>query len=466
MAVNVHVLIVDDEKNVTEILRHQLEGAGFMVETANDGATAINRITAKPYDIILLDLMMPRINGVEVLEFAKANRPDSQVLMLTGSSNLKIAVGTIKKGAFDFITKPYSLEELLVSIGNALNASRLSVDNKVMKVQIGGRKFEIVGESPAVKEMIDVASRFAASDSPVLITGPSGSGKELVAHLIHEKSDRAKESFVAVNCASIPDTLIESELFGHEKGAFTDARSLKQGLVEIANRGTLFLDEAGDISTMVQPKLLRFVETGTFRRIGGTVELGVDTRIISATNKDIEHEIEEGRFREDLFYRLNVMHVDVPSLNQRREDIPLLVNHFLQKKHKARQAKRISDAALKSLLQYDWPGNIRELENVIERAAILAPGEEINPQHIALPLKHMSAGLRKIPTALSMADLEKIHIENVLKANGFNRKRTAEALGISLKALYLKIRIYKVETPARKRYVRKKKKQVVDTIVI
>lgn len=442
MASDVHALIVDDEKNVTDLLKLQLEEAGFVVDTANDGAAGINRIEAKPYDVILLDLKMPRINGIEVLKFAKENQPDSQVLMLTGYGDIKTAVDTIKFGAFDFITKPYNFDELLVSIRNALNMRRLIVDNKVMKMQIGDRKFEIVGESPALKKVIEVALKVAASDASVLITGPSGSGKELVAHLIHENSDRSKKPFVAVNCASIPDTLIESELFGHEKGAFTDAHSLKQGLVEIANGGTLFLDEVGDISYLVQPKLLRFTETGTFRRVGGTVEMSVDTRIISATNKDIEHEVEEGKFREDLLYRLNVVHVEVPSLSQRREDIPILVNHFLQKKQKTQSVKKISEATLKLLMAYDWPGNIRELENVIERAAILAPKEGITPEFIALPSKSKSADLRRIPTRLSIAELEKIHIENVLKANGFNRTKSAESLGISLKTLYLKIKHY------------------------
>jgi len=447
MAESAHVLIVDDEKNVTDLLKVQLDESGFMADTANDGAVGINKIQAKPYDVILLDLKMPRINGLEVLKFAKENQPDSQVLMLTGYGDIKTAVDTIKMGAFDFITKPYNFDELLVSIKNALDMRRLIVDNKVMKMQIGEGKFQIIGDSPALKTVIDVALKVASSDASVLITGPSGSGKELIAHLIHDNSERAKKPFVAVNCASIPDTLIESELFGHEKGAFTDAHSLKQGLAEIANGGTLFLDEVGDITYLVQPKLLRFIETGTFRRVGGTAEMSVDARIISATNKDLDHEVEEEKFREDLLYRLNVVHLEVPPLNQRREDIPLLVNHFLLKKQKSRSIKKISEGALKLLMNYDWPGNIRELENVIERAAILAPKDEITPEFIALTSKAKPADLRRIPTRLSIAELEKIHIENVLKANGFNRTKSAIALGISLKTLYLKIKSYEIDTP-------------------
>jgi len=443
-----HTLVVDDEKNVTELLKLQLEEVGFDVDTANDGAEGINKIQTRHYDLILLDLKMPRINGIEVLKFAKENQPDSQVLILTGYGDIKTAVDAIKMGAFDFISKPYNFDELMVSINNALAMHRLIVDNKMMKMQLGDGKYEIVGQSGALQKVIDLALKVAASNASVLITGPSGSGKELIAHLIHENSERAKEPFVAVNCASIPDTLIESELFGHEKGAFTDAHTLKQGLAEIADSGTLFLDEVGDISYLVQPKLLRFIETGTFRRVGGTTEMSVNVRIISATNKDIELEVEDGKFREDLLYRLNVVHIEIPSLNQRKEDIPLLVDHFLQKKRSVRRVKGISPEALKMLMDYTWPGNIRELENVIERAAILTPGEEIVPGYIALTAKTRSPDLRKIPTRLSMAELEKIHIENVLKANEYNRTKTAKSLGLSLKTLYLKIKGYSIDTPA------------------
>ncbi len=448
MAEILNALVVDDEKNVSDLLKLQLDEVGYSVDVASDGAVGINKIQTKRYDVILLDLKMPRINGLEVLKFAKQNQPDAQVLVLTGYGDIKTAVNTIKLGAFDFITKPYNFDELLVSLKNAMEMRRLIVDNRVMKMQLGEGKFELVGQSSALQKVVQVALKVAPSDASVMITGPSGSGKELIAHLIHENSERSKKPFVALNCASIPDTLIESELFGHEKGAFTDAHTLKQGLAEIADGGTLFLDEVGDISHLVQPKLLRFIETGTFRRVGGTVELVVNVRILSATNKDLEREAEEGKFREDLLYRLNVVHVEVPPLGQRREDIPLLVEHFLQKKQRTHRAKKISKEALKMLMEYDWPGNIRELENVIERAAILATGDEITPEFIALTSKSKSTDLRRIPTRLSLAELEKIHIENVLKANGFNRNKSAKALGISLKTLYLKIKHYDIETPA------------------
>ncbi len=447
MAEEFSALVVDDEKNVADLLKLQLVESGFYVDVANDGAVGINKVQSRKFDVILLDLKMPRINGLEVLKFVKENQPDAQVLILTGYGDIKTAVDSIKMGAFDFITKPYNFDELLVSVNNALEMRRLIVDNKVMKMQLGEGKFELVGQSPALQKVVEVALKVAPSDASVLITGPSGSGKELIAHLVHENSERSRKPFVALNCASIPDTLIESELFGHEKGAFTDAHTLKQGLAEIADGGTLFLDEVGDISFLVQPKLLRFIETGTYRRVGGTTEMSLNVRIVSATNKDLEREVEEGKFREDLLYRLNVVHVEIPSLGQRREDIPLLVEHFLQKKQRTRRAKRISASALKLLMEYDWPGNIRELENVIERAAILAGGDEITTELIALTSKSKSTDLRKIPTRLSLAELEKIHIENVLKANGFNRNKSAKALGISLKTLYLKIKHYEIDTP-------------------
>ncbi len=441
------ILVVDDERSVTELLKAQLEEVGFSVDVANDGAAGMNKIQSKRYDIILLDLKMPRIDGIEVLKYAKGVQPDVQVIILTGYGDIKTAVDTIKLGAFDFIPKPYNFDELLVAMKNALHVRRLLIDNRVMRMQIGEGKYEIIGNSPALQGVIDLALKVADSDASVLITGPSGSGKELIAHLIHENSPRKKNPFVALNCASIPDTLLESELFGHEKGAFTDAHTLKQGLAEVADGGTLFLDEVGDISYTVQPKLLRFIETGTFRRVGGTNELTVDVRIISATNKDIQKEVIEGRFREDLLYRLNVVHLEVPPLNQRKEDIPLLVEHFLKKRRRGKISKRMSEEAMKILMEYDWPGNIRELENVVERAALLTPGEEILHESIALGSKTRGADLKRIPTRLSLAELEKIHIENVLQANNYNRAKTSRALGISQKTLYLKIKHYGIEVP-------------------
>ncbi|MGC8654792.1 MAG: sigma-54-dependent transcriptional regulator [Candidatus Kryptoniota bacterium] len=440
-------LVVDDEKSVTELLKAQLEEVGFSVDVANDGASGINKIQNKRYDIILLDLKMPRIDGIEVLKFAKSTQPDVQVIILTGYGDIKTAVDTIKLGAFDFIPKPYNFDELIVAMKNALHVRRLLIDNRVMRMQLGEGRYEIIGNSPALQAVIDLAIKVADSDASVLITGPSGSGKELIAHLIHENSPRKKNPFVALNCASIPDTLLESELFGHEKGAFTDAHTLKQGLAEVADGGTLFLDEVGDISYTVQPKLLRFIETGTFRRVGGTNELGVDVRIISATNKDIQKEVDEGRFREDLLYRLNVVHLEVPPLSQRKEDIPLLVEHFLKKRKGGRMVKRISEEAMKILMEYDWPGNIRELENVVERAALLTPGDEILPESIALGSRGRGADLKRLPTKLSLAELEKIHIENVLRANNYNRAKSSKALGISQKTLYLKIKHYGIDVP-------------------
>jgi DNA-binding NtrC family response regulator len=299
-----------------------------------------------------------------------------------------------------------------------------------------------------MRSMLTTASKVASSDSIVHIHGPSGSGKELVANLLHAESLRRDRPFVVVNCASLPDTLLESELFGHEKGAFTNAHQMKQGLVEVANGGSLFLDEVGDISPIVQPKLLRFLETGEFRRVGGTTSMQVDVRIISATNKDLQQEVKAGRFREDLLYRLNVVTLRIPPLKERKEDIPLLVDHFLKKKVKAKEPKQISDDALQTLLAYDWPGNVRELEHAIEGAVLMSHEPAITSKDFVLM---QSAAAQQLPAALvsdgstiSMVDLEKMHIERTLKRFNYNRSKTASALGITQKTLYLKIKRYKI----------------------
>jgi DNA-binding NtrC family response regulator len=309
--------------------------------------------------------------------------------------------------------------------------------------------FDMVGESEAIGHVLEIAAKVAPTESTVLIQGASGTGKELVANFIYQHSERGSEPFVTVNCASIPDTLIESELFGYEKGAFTDARAMKQGIVEIANKGTLFLDEVGDISPIVQPKILRFIQSGEFRRVGGNTVLKADCRILSATNKNLKDEVKEGRFREDLLYRLNVITIDVPPLRQRKEDIPLLIAAFLSRM-KTRVKKNISPKAVEVLMEYDWPGNIRELENVIERAAILCHNDIIEPQDLSLPSSPMPlpAGVRgddKIGTAMPLKEIERLHIEGVLKSFRGNKTESAKVLGISLKTLYTKIQQYQIK---------------------
>jgi two-component system response regulator AtoC len=446
------ILVVDDEEYLCELLKEELLSTKmFEVDIANDGAQAINKIQSGLYDLVLLDIKMPRISGIEVLKFIKEFSPDTEVIMITAHGDIKLAVETIKLGAFDFITKPYNFDELLVSIQNALERRNLKLQNRLMKKEISRliHDDEVIGQSKIFRDVLDIVAKVAGTDATVLIYGESGTGKEVIARLIHKNSPRRDKPFVAINCAAIPDTLIESELFGHEKGAFTDAYTSKPGLVEIANGGTLFLDEVGDLSQYVQPKLLRFIETGEFRRVGGNNILKVDVRIISATNKDLNEEVRKGNFREDLLYRLNVVTIRLPALRERKEDIPLFVDYFLKKKTLGR--KKMSPEAMKILIDYDWPGNIRELENVVERAAILAKDDLIKPEDLAIKpeLKEdYYAKLAKKPVnSLSLAELEKIHIENVLKANNWNKSKTAEILGISLKTLYLKLKRYGITEP-------------------
>ncbi len=458
MARTYNILIVDDEKSVVFLLKEELsEIEKYDVTVAYDGAEAINLLQTQPFDVVLLDVKMPRVSGIEVLKYIREQHPTTIVLMLTNFADVKTAIETMKLGAYDFVSKPYEREELLATIDRALELRRLTIDNKLMEYELNrqGLAREFIGKSPAIQSLIRTAQKIADSTAIVQIQGPSGTGKELIAHLIHTSSPRKNRPFVIVNCASIPDALLESELFGHEKGAFTNAYAMKQGLVEVANGGTLFLDEVGDISPMVQPKLLRFLETGEFRRVGGTNAMKVDVRIVSATNKDLQKEVEAGRFREDLLYRLNVVTLRIPPLKERKEDIPLLIENFLEKKIKGKAQKRLSDEAMQVLMQYDWPGNVREMEHVIEGAVILSHDDVITAKDLTLTASAAMQKSNPVPLLqkegefLSLETMEKMQIELVLKKNNYNRSKTAQLLGITPKTLYLKIKRYSISTPSR-----------------
>ncbi len=458
MARTYNILIVDDEQSVVFLLKEELtEMEKYNVATAYDGAEAINLLQSQPFDVVLLDVKMPRVSGIEVLKYVREQHPTTIVIMLTNFADVKTAIETMKLGAYDFVNKPYEREELLATIDRALELRRLTIDNKLMEYELNrqGLAREFIGKSTAIQDLIRTAEKVADSTAIVQIQGPSGTGKELIAHLIHTSSPRKNRPFVIVNCASIPDALLESELFGHEKGAFTNAYAMKQGLVEVANGGTLFLDEVGDISPMIQPKLLRFLETGEFRRVGGTIAMKVDVRIVSATNKDLQKEVEAGRFREDLLYRLNVVTLRIPPLRDRKEDIPLLIDYFLTRKVKGKAQKRLSNDALQTLLNYDWPGNVREMEHVIEGANLLSRDEVITARDLTLTA---SVALQKANTVqaqqnegeiMSLESMEKMQIEHALKKNNYNRSKTAEVLGITPKTLYLKIKRYQIVTPAK-----------------
>jgi DNA-binding NtrC family response regulator len=448
----VSILVVDDEADFRVMLNSLLQANGYTVTLAEDGTGAINHLQKARFNVVLLDIRMPRIDGIEVLEFVKAQYPDTEVIMLTGVGEIRIAVECLKKGAFYFLQKPYTVDELLSLVEKALDRQVMLVENKVLKTELRrlAQTSNLLGESEEFKKVISLAAKVAPTDSTALLQGASGTGKELFATFLHKNSTRADKPFVALNCASIPDTLIESELFGHEKGSFTDAVAMRQGLVEIADGGTLFLDEIGEISPVFQPKLLRFVQTGEYRRIGGNKILHSDVRIISATNRDLLEEVREGRFREDLLYRLNVITVNIPSLAERKDDIPLLAREILKKKSNKQSAKQLHPDALNALFEYSWPGNIRELENVLERAIILASDATIMPKDLVLPV-HLSKSSSSsqqsdgvVGSAISLKDLEKRHIALVLSNTKWNKNLASKILGISLKTLYTKIHEYQL----------------------
>jgi DNA-binding NtrC family response regulator len=456
MAKKYRILVVDDEESITFLLKTELEElSDFDVDVALNGTEAINLVQSNIYDIVLLDIKMPRVSGIDVLRFINEHSPTTQVIMLTNVIDYKTAIETIKLGAYDFISKPYDSQQLLATVRRAAERRQLVIDKEVMKRELNriSGPSGLVGESEVLRQAVENARKVADSEAFVLIQGASGTGKELLAHLLHNESPRRDQPFVAVNCASIPDQLLESELFGHEKGAFTNAYAAKQGLVEVANGGTLFLDEVGDISQPTQAKLLRFLETGEFRRVGGTNSMKVEVRVVSASNKDLLQEVQAGRFREDLLYRLNVVSIKLPPLRERKEDIPLLVDYFLKRKSKS-NPKKVSPEAMSILMRFDWPGNVRELEHVIEGATVLSQGDTIEAKDLwinpslsgqAAPSAHPES--TELHTRLlSLEEMEKIHIEKALKANQWNRLRTAQVLGITAKTLYLKIKKYGIKT--------------------
>ncbi|MBI3365432.1 MAG: sigma-54-dependent Fis family transcriptional regulator [Ignavibacteriae bacterium] len=443
------ILVVDDEAEVLRTVKSLLEAEGQKIDTYSDPILAMNILQKERYDLILLDLNMPKMSGIELLESVKERYPLTEVIMLTGVIEVRTAVECMSRGAFYYLNKPFMPDEIQQTVRRALERRRLSLENRLMRTQLSRLSPEttIIGKSEAFQKVLDLAGRVAQSDTSVLLLGESGTGKEVIANYIYLHGVRSSMPFVALNCSSIPDTLIESELFGHEKGAFTDAQSRKQGLVEIADGGTLFLDEIGDISPVFQPKLLRFIQTGEFRRVGGNVLLKSDVRIISSTNKNLQEEVRSGRFREDLFYRLNVISLILPSLRERKEDIPDLIEYFLSRKLRPGVEKKFDKEALELLTQYDWPGNVRELENVIEGAIVLSKGKEVMPTDLPLPMvshthRHKTSGSVMAGSSLSLKEFEKLHIQGVLDSVSWDKGKAATILGISLKTLYNKIAQY------------------------
>jgi len=452
MTKNSKILVCDDDETLCYLLKEQLLEEGFSVDTVYDGQYAIEAIKRKNYDILLLDLNMKEVSGEEVLKFVSEYNASIQVIILSAQSEIRKAIECIKLGAYDFITKPYNFDELLVTINRSVEHKELIVKNAILSSQVNKKLSNtIIGDSPELQRVINLANKSAMSDSNILIEGETGTGKELFAEYIHKHSARNDKPFVVINCASLPDQLIESELFGHEKGALTDAKNTKQGLVEIAHGGTLFLDEIGELSLTLQPKLLRFLENGEYRRIGGVTNLTSNVRVIGATNRNLLEEADNKNFRRDLLFRLNVITLTIPPLRDRKEDISLLAGHFLSTKSPIRAPKKLSTEAERVLLSYSFPGNIRELEHIIERAIIFAEGDSIKPDDLNLP--HMPSYRETASVAeseedlsvLSMEDVEKRHIAKVLKRNRWDRTQTANQLGISPKTLYTKIKKYEIK---------------------
>lgn len=459
------ILVVDDEEAIVSSLSSILQDEGYEVSVAKSGAEALKSYMADPPDLMLLDIWMPDMDGLETLRRIKEVVPTAQVMVMSGHGSIETAVKAIKLGAYDYIEKPLSLENVTLRVKHALEQYRLEEENRSLRTKVQ-RKFELVGQSPAMQQLRQLIDTAGPTNSRVLVGGENGTGKELVARAIHLQSPRSDRPFVAVNCAAIPETLIESELFGHEKGSFSGATSMKRGQFEQADGGTLFLDEIGDMSLNTQAKVLRALQEQQFTRVGGTKLLKVDVRVLAASNKDLMKEIEKGMFREDLYYRLNVVPIVVPPLRERREDIPLLIRHFM-KVHAEEQGlrtKEVTPEAMNVFQQYEWPGNIRELRNLIERLMIMVPANVIDGAQATTSLQVKPTGaVAAVSSALSQPAVsplftqpfdslrdarnafEKEYIGRKLREHHWNISRTAEDLKIERSHLHRKIKLLDVE---------------------
>jgi len=440
------LLVADDDPGLRESLERTLTREGYTVALASDGQAALERLQAGGVDLIVTDLKMPGLTGLELLRAAKAIAPDVDVVLLTAFGTVEEAVKAMKDGAYDFLTKPFRREQLLKLIDKALERRDLIAKNKALQQRLDDllRQGAIIGASPAFRRMMTLVEQVADSSATVLIQGESGTGKELVARTIHARSPRRDGPFVAVNCAALPETLLESELFGYEKGAFTGAGGRKEGRFELADGGTLFLDEVADLSPVTQPKILRVLQDGAFERLGGIRTLSVNVRIVAATNQDLAQMVKDKRFREDLFYRLHVITVHAPPLRERREDIPMLAHHFLRV-YAAKNNRRLegfSEAALARLNAYAWPGNVRELENVIERGVVLARGSVVDlgdlPEEIA-GVAPLPEGVLSIRIGTPLAEVEARLLEETLRATKGNKTLTARLLGIDVRTVARKL---------------------------
>ena len=445
------VLIVDDEPNIRRGLAEALDGQGYEIELASSGEAALAQLESTPFDLVLVDLVMEEMDGIEVLIEVNRQWPKTEVVIITAHGTIETAVRALKEGAYDYLTKPINVKRFRTYVHNILRSQELEEENRRLKERLRTEQeySQIVGRSDKLLTTLEMIDQLAPTDVTILIEGESGTGKELVAQAIHQKSGRGQQSFISVNCGALPRDLIGSELFGHEKGAFTGAVNQKQGRFELAHLGTLFLDEIAEMDLDAQVTLLRILEEGRFRRVGGTREIEVNVRVVAATNKSLQEQVGQGRFREDLYYRLNVVRMSLPALRERKEDIELLALHFLDifaaKYHKddLEFAPEVTDR----FVSYPWAGNIRELKNCVERAAILARGNVIGPELLPDRLQQTANASEGtgLGVGLSLAEMEKEMIRQTLAHTDGHRKRTAEILGISERDLYYKLKKYRLK---------------------
>jgi len=452
-----HLLVVDDDIGHLTTLKTLVRSWGYRVTVAEDGSAAVDEVKTQPFDLILMDVRMTQMDGIAALKRIKAHNPAIPVLIMTAYSSVQTAVDALKTGAYDYLTKPLDFDTLRLTVERAMEHTRLKNENRRLKQKLR-EEFDwqnIIGSSPPMRALIDMVAMVAPSEATVLITGESGTGKELIARSIHFNSPRRSKPFVVVNCAALADTLLESELFGHEKGAFTGADKRREGRFRQADGGTLFLDEIGETSPAMQAKLLRVIQERELQRVGGDETLHVDVRILAATNRDLSGEVKQGKFREDLFYRLNVVTVDMPPLRARHADIPLLAQHFMKQfaSRNRKEIKGFTPRAMDLLIRHDWPGNVRELENAVERAVILITGDYITERELPLSISPDRDSASSEPAVTgdrmlaldgmqSLESIEKKAIKATLAETGGNKSETARRLGINRKTLHLKLKRY------------------------
>lgn len=444
------ILIIDDEENIRNGLANNFELEDYVVKTASNGREGLNLVSKGDIDLVITDLRMDGISGEEVVRRIATETPGIPVIVLTGHGSIDAAVDAMKSGAYDFLTKPLNLDQLNLIVKRALENKELSIQHKMLKEQVASEHSleNMIGKSSEMQKVFSMIKKVAPSKASVLITGESGVGKELVAQSIHNLSPRKDKAFIKVHCAALNENLLESELFGHEKGAFTGADSVHKGRFELAHGGTIFLDEIGEINQSIQVKILRVLQEKTFERVGGENSINVDVRIVAATNRNLEEEVKQGRFREDLYYRLNVVHLKVPSLKERKDDLPLLIDHFL-KKFAIENDKKITgiDSRAKfALYKYDWPGNIRQLQNCIESAVVMCSSSQISLEDLPPSVSEFSdKEFISIPMGITLEEAEKSIIQQNLASNKGNKTKTAEILGIGRKTLHRKLCDYGME---------------------